>query len=229
MTFFSADDVLYVIAGQLGVLDRRQTAPASSRHPEGVDQFTEVKIIHSGAAGAYQHADVRDNHHGGAAVQLRQRNLRQDYIKELHKKDKKHFNTPDGQRGPLETIFRQSNFKGLVFGTFGEMSSNVLDLVALAVDYGTEHLGRSIAASDIDVIRATIRRFMARIAMASWRGYANMILDRIKFVGAGSTTNRAQWRHHMAARGNRGDFDSFSFAHVTDRLVPDTRPWGLVS
>ena len=42
----------------------------------------------------------------------------------------------------------------------------------MAVDYGTEHLGRSIAASDIDVIRATIRRrFMARIAMASWRGY----------------------------------------------------------
>ena len=73
-------------------------------------------------------------------MQLRQRNLRQDYIKELHKKDKKHFNTPDGQRGPLETIFRHTNFKGLVFGTFGEMSSNVLDLVALAVDYGTEHL-----------------------------------------------------------------------------------------
>ena len=97
----------------------------------------------------------------------------------------------------LETIFRQTNFKGLVFGTFGEMSSNVLDLVALAVDYGTEHLGRSIAASDIDVIRATIRRrFMARIAMASWRGYANLILDRIKYVGAGSSTNRAQWRHH---------------------------------
>ena len=99
------------------------------------------------------------------------------------------------------------------------MSSNVLDLVALAVDYGTEHLGRSIAASDIDVIRATIRRrFMARIAMASWKGYANLILDRIKYVGAGSTTNRTQWRHHMLARGgDRGDFDSFSFAHETDR------------
>ena len=196
-----------------------------------MNQFTEVKIIHSGAAGAYQHADARDNHHGGAAVQLRQRNLRKEYIKELHKKDKKHFNTQDGQRGPLETIFRQTNFKGLVFGTFGEMSSNVLDLVALAVDYGTEHLGRSIAASDIDVIRATIRRrFMARIAMASWRGYANLILDRIKYVGTGSTTNRAQWRHHMVVRGDRGDFDSFSFAHVTDRMmVLDTRPWGLVS
>ena len=29
--------------------------------------------------------------------------------------------------------------------------------------------------------------------------YANMILDRIKFVGSHSTTNKAQWRHHMAA------------------------------
>ena len=73
-----------------------------------------------------------------------------------------------------------------------------------------------IAASDIDVIRATIRRrFMARIAMASWKGYANLILDRIKYVGAGSTTNRTQWRHHMFARG---DFDSFSFAHEADRM-----------
>ncbi len=77
-------------------------------------------------------------------MQLRQRNLRQECIredKELHKKDKKHFNTQDGQRGPLESIFRQTNFKGLVFGTFGEMSSNVLDLVALvAVDYGTAEM-----------------------------------------------------------------------------------------
>ena len=70
---------------------------------------------------------------------------------------------------------------------------------------------------------------MARIAMASWRGYANLILDRIKYVGTGSTTNRAQWRHQMVARGDRGDFDCFSFAHVTDRMVLDTRPWGLVS
>lgn len=35
----------------------------------------------------------------------------------------------------------------------------------------------------------------------------------------------------MAARGDRGDYDSlFSlFAHVTDPMVPDTRPWGFVS
>ena len=68
-----------------------------------------------------------------------------------------------------------------------------------------------------------------RYRMASWRGYANMILDRIKYVGAGSSTNRSQWRLHMAARGDRGDYDSFSFAHVTDRMVPETRPWGLLS
>ena len=30
------------------------------------------------------------------------------------------------------------------------------------------------------------------------------------------------------AREIWGDFDSFSFARVTDRIVPDTRPWGLV-
>ena len=70
--------------------------------------------------------------------------------------------------------------------------------VALAVDYGTDHahLGRSIAAADIDVIRAAIIRRRLNIngsqrhdAMASWRGYANLIvLDRI-------STSRV-WLHH---------------------------------
>ena len=67
------------------------------------------------------------------------------------------------------------SFQGLVFGTFGEMSSAVGEMVTLAVDYGVEHLGRAIAAADIDVIRATIRRrHTSRIVMANWRGYARI-------------------------------------------------------
>jgi hypothetical protein len=57
------------------------------------------------------------------------------------------------ERGPLETIFRQLEFKSMIFGTFGEMSSNVQDLINLAVDYGAEHFGRSMATSTLDTVR----------------------------------------------------------------------------
>ena len=43
-------------------------------------------------------------------------------------------------RGPLENIFWRVDFKPLVFGPFGEMSSNVKEVVNMAVKYGVEHL-----------------------------------------------------------------------------------------
>ena len=45
-----------------------------------------------------------------------------------------HFGTLEGGKGPLETIFGQIVFKPLVFGTFGEMSSNVVALVETDVE-----------------------------------------------------------------------------------------------
>ena len=50
----------------------------------------------------------------------------------------------------MESLFRRFDFKLLVFGTFGEMSSNVKDVVDMAVEYVVEHLGRTIAATSLD-------------------------------------------------------------------------------
>jgi hypothetical protein len=55
-------------------------------------------------------------------------------------------------RVPLEIIFKQLNFKALVFGTFGEVSSNVRELVETAVEYGVEHLGRNMAAITVETV-----------------------------------------------------------------------------
>jgi hypothetical protein len=49
------------------VPDGRQTGIASSKRPAGVDQFTEVKVIHSGAV-QYKRPEVRDNPRGSAEV-----------------------------------------------------------------------------------------------------------------------------------------------------------------
>ena len=53
------------------------------------------------------------------------------------------------ERGPLETVFKQIDFKPLVFGSFGEMSKGVKEFIMLAVDYGAEHLGRTMAARSV--------------------------------------------------------------------------------
>ncbi len=78
----------------------------------------------------------------------------------------------------------------MVCGTWGEIISNVKDLVDLAVDYGAEHMGKSLAASTLDMVRQALkRRYKAQLSMASLsrRGYANLILDRTKHVGDGVT------------------------------------------
>ncbi len=49
------------------VLDRHQTGIACGKYPAGVNQFTEVKVIHSGTV-QYRRPESRDNQHGAAAV-----------------------------------------------------------------------------------------------------------------------------------------------------------------
>ena len=85
-----------------------------------MDQFTEVKVIHSGTV-QYRRPDVRNNPSGSAAVQKFQGQVKKTYLVNLHKKDREHFGTAEGTLGPLEAIFGQLDFKPLVFGTFAEI------------------------------------------------------------------------------------------------------------
>ena len=57
----------------------------------------------------------------------------------------------------------------MIFGTFGETSLNIKDSIDLAVDYGgVEHLGKSMAASTLDMARQALkRRDKAQLSMAS--------------------------------------------------------------
>jgi len=60
--------------------------------------------------------------------------------------------------GPLEAIFKTLDFKPLIFGTFAEASTNVEEFAELAVEYGVEHLGRTMAATSVDYVKAALRR-----------------------------------------------------------------------
>ena len=63
------DDHVPVVSKHLRgyVPDGRQTGIACGKYPAGVDQYTEVKIIHSGTI-QYNRPDVRNNPRGSAAV-----------------------------------------------------------------------------------------------------------------------------------------------------------------
>jgi len=79
-------------------------------------------------------------------------------------------------------------FKPPVLGSFGEMCSNVRELIKMAVEYGVEHLGRNMAATTVDIIVSTPRRrYTTNLSLAAWRGYANLFLDITKYVGTGQT------------------------------------------
>ena len=58
----------------------------------------------------------------------------------------------------METVFKQIDFKPLVFGSFGEMSKGVKEFIMLAVDYGAEHLERTMAATTVEVVKGALRR-----------------------------------------------------------------------
>ncbi len=76
----------------------------------------------------------------------------------MREKDRLHFGTAETARGLLESLFWQVDFKPLVFGIFAEMSSNVKEVVDMAVEYGAEHLGRTMAATTVDGVKAALKR-----------------------------------------------------------------------
>jgi hypothetical protein len=204
-----------------------QSGIANNKYPAGVNHFTEIKVIHSGTV-QYSRTYVRDNPQGSAALDNFQGKVRGTYIVNLGQKDRDHFGTIDGSRGPLESLFRQLDFRPLVFGTFGECSSNGKPVIEMAVEYGVDHLGRTMAATTVDAVRMALkRRYMAQLSTAVWRGYANLILDRVKYVGSGRLgPNKAQVHAGMKERVDEGEFEGLWMSHETDEPLKDAFPNG---
>ncbi len=135
-------------------------------------------------------SDVRDNPEGAAAANKFQGQARGSYIINLKEKDRVHFGTAEDTRGPLECLFRQLDFKPLVFGTFAECNTNVKVVLEMVVEYRVEHLGRTMAATTVESVKSALRRrYRTQLSTVVWRGYANLILDRVKYVG--TERNRA--------------------------------------
>ena len=99
----------------------------------------------------------------------------------------------------------------------------------MAAEYGHEHsANKTIMAKNLDAAKATIRRrFHARIALASWRGYATMLLGRVQYVGKSRTLfNKVQHKIRLMEQVDMGTLGSWSCAHLVDRPLPIICPKG---
>jgi hypothetical protein len=116
-----------------------------------------------------------------------------------------------------ETVFKQMDFKPMVFGSFGEMSKSIKEYIELAVDYGAEHLGKTMAATTVEVVKGASRRlYRAQLSAANWRGLANLVLDRTKYVGTGHTgMKRAQIRQEIRDMADQVEYFDIWMAHET--------------
>jgi hypothetical protein len=88
-----------------------------------------------------------------------------------------------------------------------------------------------VAQSNLTAVIDDNRNGMAAWeAMAAWKGHANLVLDKTKYVGTGRTgSNRAQIRQEMVERGDKGEYDGIFMAHETDAPLRDAFPsgWGI--
>ena len=89
-------------------------------------------------------------------------------------------------------------------------------------------MGRTIAATTVNAVRMVLRRrYRTQFAMAGWKGYANLVLDRTKYVGTETTGhNKAQVRQDMIAKADDGEFTGMWMAHETGEPLRDAFPTG---
>ena len=210
------------------VPDGRETGIACGKQPAGVDQFTEVKVIHNGTI-QYRRPEVKDNLVGSTVVNKFQGQVTKTYMLNLHKKVRTHFGTAEGAIRPLKAIFRQLDFKPMMLGTFAESNNNVREFIETAVEYGMEHLlGTHYCNDNGGCNTHGIAKEVSDTARdGGMEGYANLVMDR--YVGTGTTGhNKAHVWQDMIARAYAGEFMEMWMAHKTDESLWDAFPngWG---
>ena len=111
--------------------------------------------------------------------------------------------TPEGVVGPVERQLQQfGGLRGLVFGAWGEASSDCEVLLSHAAGVGAERHWRSMGARDqpaaLDTF-AWLTLLRRRWGMTALRENARLKLDRLEFVGRGAAA--AMCRRQAAAAG----------------------------
>ena len=85
-----------------------------------------------------------------------------------------------------------------------------------------------MAATTVDIVRSALRRrYRTHLSPSAWRGYANLLLDRTKYVGTRkAATNMAHIMMEMRDRGDMGEHGHLWMAHEIDVPLRDAFPVG---
>jgi hypothetical protein len=87
-----------------------------------------------------------------------------------------------------------------------------------------------MAAATVESVKTALRRrYRTQLSTAVWRGYAKLILDRVKYVGTERLApSKAKVRAEMHDRADGGEFAGLWMAHETDVPIRDAFPngWG---
>ncbi len=72
------------------------------------------------------------------------------------------------------------------------------------------------------------RRYKTLLSMVAWKGHANLMLDRTKYVGinAHQGVNMAHIRREMLEREDMGEMIGIYMAHETDVPTMDALSYG---
>ena len=133
--------------------------------------------------------------------------------------DQRWHRTPPAQQGPLDIKLRiNGDIRGLVFGSYSEVSAGVSWLLGQAADVG---VSRSRAASCMDVdlhadgvdawCASITHSFLRSLDMTAARANSRLLLDRLQYVGRVAPAARRQAAHarrtvralHLGSSGSR--------------------------
>ena len=137
--------------------------------------LAEVKTVQPGAR--YNGRDADD----ARAVDARARGLRQEYINKAREKDAQWFGGRQPPVTPMEDVINNHGFAGFAVGRVGEASREVEDFVKTMADIGTTHGPRTHVLGPVSLNAAKgvlTRRYMSRLAMARWKGLADLTIDK---------------------------------------------------
>ena len=201
--------------------DLQFTVPPDYR---GEDQFEgggiymgETKTMHS--AGLYdESAGVK---HGRIkAVDVKEQKLPGQYLQKAREKDQLWFpeQTGEGRRGPLEACVASYSMAGFVFGHMGEASRGVREFLNMCADVGSreESIARTVGATSQEAVKSTlIRRFRQKIGLTAWRGTADLLLNRIQYLGVPDRPRtKAQRKAALARAWEVDDLDMTNAAQI---------------
>ena len=151
----------------------------------------ELKCIHLSASWYGPGAGCQREEARGKScvpVEKRAKSVAAEYVKKAQETDQTFCGTAQGEIGPVEAKLRSFHKTvPLVFGAFGEASDGVEQLIDALAEAGADVHWRGMKAKKREEAKGALVAYLRRRwGMVAVRGNAQLILNRMQFVGEAS-------------------------------------------